>query len=301
MPGYAVQWMEVEGPLYDESTGAGYRLLFGDLPMKRLEAGQTGVMLEVGAPRSRNGRRGGFGGRGRVAAEAEAAAADARTARSGRRSGDGESAAGRGAIAARRSCSAPIAGRWRKPMCNASSPCSTISSSRASALPNPCSRPTRRCSSSPGFLFVEEKPGRLDDYALASRLSYFLWNSEPDDALRALAARGELRRPEVLRAQTERLLNDPKSRRFVEAFTDYWLDLRKIDDTSPSTTLYNDYELDDPLKLAALEETRLFVAELLRADLPARNIVDSDFTFLNERLAEHYGMPGVQRREDAAR
>jgi hypothetical protein len=70
--------------------------------------------------------------------------------------------------------------------------------------------------------------------------------------------------------------------------------MRKLDDTSPSTTLYNDYELDDPLKLAALEETRLFVEELLRADLPARNIVDSDFTFLNERLAEHYLVPGVQ-------
>ena len=97
----------------------------------------------------------------------------------------------------------------------------------------------------------------------------------------------------MLRAQTERMLDDPKSRRFVEAFTDYWLDLRKIDDTSPSTTLYNDYELDDPLKLAALEETRLFFAELLRADLPARNIVDSDFTFLNERLADHYGIRGV--------
>jgi hypothetical protein len=66
-----------------------------------------------------------------------------------------------------------------------------------------------------------------------------------------------------------------------------------MDDTSPSTTLYNDYELDDPLKLATLEETRLFVEELLRADLPAQNIVASDFTFLNERLAEHYGVPGI--------
>ena len=89
------------------------------------------------------------------------------------------------------------------------------------------------------------------------------------------------------------MLDDPKARRFVEAFTDYWLDLRKIDDTSPSTTIYNDYELDDPLKLAAVEETRLFFAELLRTDLPARNIIDSDFTFLNERLADHYGIAGV--------
>jgi hypothetical protein len=147
--------------------------------------------------------------------------------------------------------------------------------------------------SSPAFLFTDERPGRLDDYALASRLSFFLWNSEPDESLRSLAARGELHRPETLRAQTERLLNDPKSMRFIEAFTDYWLDIRKIDDTSPSTTLYNDYELDDPLKLAAVEETRLFVAEMLRADLPVRNIVHSDFTFLNERLANHYGVPGV--------
>jgi hypothetical protein len=69
--------------------------------------------------------------------------------------------------------------------------------------------------------------------------------------------------------------------------------LRKADDTSPSTTLYNDYELDDSLKLAALEETRLYVAELFRADLPASNVVSSDFTFLNERLAQHYGIPGV--------
>jgi hypothetical protein len=121
----------------------------------------------------------------------------------------------------------------------------------------------------------------------------FLWNSEPDAELRALADRGELHQPEVLRGQAERSLNDPKSTRFVEAFTDYWLDLRKLDDTSPSSTLYNDYELDDPLKQAALEETRLFVEELLRKDLPARSIVDSDFTFLNERLAEHYGIPGI--------
>ena len=105
----------------------------------------------------------------------------------------------------------------------------------------------------------------------------------------------------MLRAETERLLNDPKSRRFVDAFPDYWLDLRKIDDTSPSATIYNDYELDEPLKTAALDETQLFFAELLRADLPARNIVASDFTYLNERLAKHYGIPGVSGRADAAR
>ena len=104
---------------------------------------------------------------------------------------------------------------------------------------------------------------------------------------------GELHQPAVLRAETERLLNDPRAARFVEAFTDYWLDLRKIDDTSPSSSLYNDYEMDDPLKLAALDETRMFFAELVRGDLPARHVVNSNFTFLNGRLATHYGLPGV--------
>jgi hypothetical protein len=147
---------------------------------------------------------------------------------------------------------------------------------------------------SPGFVFLEEKPGRLDPMALATRLSLFLWDSTPDAALRGRAESGELLRPEVLRAETERLLEDPRANRFVEAFTDYWLDLRKVDDNSPSSTLYNDYELDDPLKLAAIDETRLFVAELVRRDLPARNIVASDFTFLNERFARHYGIDGVR-------
>ncbi len=83
----------------------------------------------------------------------------------------------------------------------------------------------------------------------------------------------------------------------MDAFTDYWLDLRKIDDTSPSTTLYNDYELDEPLKAAALEETRLYVARMFHENLPARVIVDSDFSFLNERLATHYQIPGVMGAE----
>ncbi len=74
--------------------------------------------------------------------------------------------------------------------------------------------------SSPGFLFVEETPGKLDPYALATRLTLFLWNSEPGERLRDLAQRGEISDPETLRAETERLLDDPKARRFVEAFTD---------------------------------------------------------------------------------
>ncbi len=147
---------------------------------------------------------------------------------------------------------------------------------------------------SPEFLCLEEKPGKLDDFAIASRLSFFLWNSPPDDELRALAANHTLHQPAVLDAQVDRLLNDSKSRRFVDAFLDYWLDLRKIVGTAPDSTLYGDYYLDDSLTESAAAESQLYFAELVRGDLPARDVVASDFAILNERLATHYGIAGVE-------
>ena len=147
---------------------------------------------------------------------------------------------------------------------------------------------------SPGFLVLEENPGTLDGPALASRLSYFLWNSPPDDTLRDLAASGKITEPAVILAQTERLLDDPKSKRFVNAFLDYWLDLRKIEATSPDSNLYPDYYLDDLLTESAVSETQLFFAEMVRSNLPSRLVIDSNFTFVNERLADHYGIPGVK-------
>jgi hypothetical protein len=147
---------------------------------------------------------------------------------------------------------------------------------------------------SPGFLYLEEQPGRLDSYALASRLSYFLWNGPPDPELRRIAADGSMERPDVLRAQTNRLLDDPRSRDFVNAFLDYWLDLRKIGDTTPDQTLYPEYYLDDLLTESALQETQLFFRCLLQRNLPARNIVQSNFTMLNSHLARHYGLPPVE-------
>ena len=147
---------------------------------------------------------------------------------------------------------------------------------------------------SPAFVTLEERPGRLDDHALASRLGFFLWNSPPDAALRELAARGALRKTASLRAQADRLLADPRSQRFIDAFLGYWLDLRKVSNTSPDEVLYPDYYLDDYLVESAEAETRAFFAELLRNDLPARNLVASDFVMINERLAAHYGLPGVE-------
>ncbi len=142
---------------------------------------------------------------------------------------------------------------------------------------------------SPKFVCLEEKPGKLDQASFASRLSYFLWNSEPDAELRV----AELSKPEVLHQQVERLLDSERSRRFVDAFLDYWLDLRKANATSPDATLYPDYYLDDLLVESAVQETQLFFAELLKQNLPAQNIVSSDFAMLNERLATHYDLPAV--------
>ena len=111
---------------------------------------------------------------------------------------------------------------------------------------------------SPAFVTLEERPGPLDDHALASRLSYFLWNSEPDATLRALADQGALHNPKVLAAQTDRMLADPRAQRFVDAFLDYWLDLRKTDNTSPDETLYPDYYLDDyPHRVVRRGDARL--------------------------------------------
>jgi hypothetical protein len=147
--------------------------------------------------------------------------------------------------------------------------------------------------SSPGFLYLAEKPGKLDDTALAERLSYFLWNSCPDAELRQLAEQGRLHDPDTLNVQTERLLNDPRSQRFVNAFLDYWLDLRFIADTAPDTELYPEYQLDDLLVESMTAETQTFFAEMIRRNLGATNLVASGFAMINERLAKLYGIPGV--------
>ncbi len=152
---------------------------------------------------------------------------------------------------------------------------------------------------SPQFLFFHEKSpqegGKLDDFALASRLSYFLWSSMPDEELFRLASDQKLHQPAVLRQQVERLLKDDKAAAFTREFTGQWLSLRAIDATMPDRTLYPEY--DDSLKSAMLKETNLFFNEVLTQDLPLTSFVASDFTFLNERLAKHYGIPGVEGME----
>lgn len=152
--------------------------------------------------------------------------------------------------------------------------------------------PVKAMLSSPMFLYHAGDPGRLDDFALATRLSYFLWKTCPDEDLFDLAAAGRLSEPEVLTAQVDRLLDDDRSNRFVGDFLDQWIDLKKIDATTPDDQLYPEY--DDLLREAMLAESRLFFGELVRENLSAANLIDSGFTFLNRRLAEHYGIDAVE-------
>ena len=144
---------------------------------------------------------------------------------------------------------------------------------------------------SPEFLFLDEPNHRLRGDALAARLSYFLWSSMPDAELQSLARSGKLANSATLRNQVERMLKDEKGTAFTENFTGQWLDLREINFTEPDANLYP--EFDELLRISMLRETELFFQEILAQDLSVTTFVDSDFTFLNERLARHYQIPGV--------
>ena len=144
----------------------------------------------------------------------------------------------------------------------------------------------------PDSLCVVENPGRLTEFALASRLSYFLWNSTPDEELLEVARNGKLSDPQVLRAQTERLLRDEKSERFVKDFLDQWLGLWGIDNTTPDKDLYPEY--DDLLKFSSVVETQATFRHMLDKNLSVRDFVAPRWGMLNDRLTRHYGIPGVE-------
>lgn len=148
---------------------------------------------------------------------------------------------------------------------------------------------------SPQFLLVNREPV-VDEYTLASRLSYFLWSTMPDDELLRLAGEGKLSDSKVRHDQVERMLKDPRSEQFVSNFIGQWLDQRDIEFTTPDKKLYP--EFDELLQAAMLAETRGFFTHVLENDLSVLNFADSDTTVLNERLASHYGIPGVKGHEN---
>ncbi len=147
----------------------------------------------------------------------------------------------------------------------------------------------------PQFLLFDEKPGKLDDYALATRLAYFLWSAPPDDELLLQAAARKLAQPGMLRAQTERMLTSPKAQGFTRNFLGQWLDIRNIDATRPDGSLYPDY--DESLKVSMVAETEAFFNEILQKNLSVSNFINSDFVMINRRLADHYNIPNVAGQE----
>ncbi|MBV8842955.1 MAG: DUF1592 domain-containing protein, partial [Bryobacterales bacterium] len=150
------------------------------------------------------------------------------------------------------------------------------------------------------FVFRKEaepanlKPGtkyRITDVELASRLSFFLWSSIPDDELLNLAAQNRLHDPAVLEQQVKRMLADSKSDQLVLNFAGQWLSLRALPTVSPVTALFPDF--DDNLREAMRKETEMFVDSIVHEDRPVTELLDGNYTFLNERLAKHYGIPGI--------
>ena len=152
--------------------------------------------------------------------------------------------------------------------------------------------PLRAILSAPPFLFHGGEDGALDDFALATRLSYFLWRSMPDAELFELAGQGRLSNPKILAAQVDRMLDDSKSDRFVRDFAGQAYRLYELKATAPDGALYPEY--DDQLGQAMAKETELFLTEVISENLGASELIDADFTFVNRRLAEHYGITGIE-------
>jgi hypothetical protein len=154
--------------------------------------------------------------------------------------------------------------------------------------------------SSPSFLFRDEKdppgvaPGTLyavDDLSLASRLSYFLWSGPPDDELLALAEKGKLHETGTYHAQVKRMLADPRANALVDNFAAQWLYLRNLKSTHPDVEQFPDF--DDNLRQAMRRETELLFEHVMREDRPISELMTANYTFLNERLAKHYGVPDI--------
>ncbi len=261
-PGLVVQWVEMEGPLGDAWPPPSYRLLFGDMPQ---------------APVPNNP------GRREVVSQQPLADAEAILRKFTRR-------------AFRRAVTdediQPFLDRVRAKLDEGYSFERALRVGLKSVLV------------SPDFLFLREnirpagdlgdlaRPATLNEFALASRLSYFLWSSMPDEDLLQLAEQGKLSRPETLREQVERMLRDPKAKAFTENFAGQWLGLREIDATAPDRQLYPEY--DQILRWSMTKEVYLFFEEVLQNDLSLTNFVSSNFSMINERLANHYGIPGVE-------
>ena len=156
-------------------------------------------------------------------------------------------------------------------------------------LPRGAGRPAQgECAGGPSRTGIEP----IGEYELASRLSYFFWSSMPDETLFRLAGEGKLRSQEVLAGEVRRMIVDPRARALVDNFAGQWLQIRNLRAFNPDRDRFPGF--DEPLRQAMFRETELFFAEIMREDRSILDLLDADFTYMNERLARHYGIPGVK-------
>lgn len=275
-PGIACDYLDIEGPLHDAWPPRSHKLLFGDLPISEFKAADQPT---VRAPKRKLDRQDMGCGKNRPD---------------------------------------PVKGTWTV---HSTDPLADADRLLGAFLPRAFRRPVeaetrkryvdrvaerlkagdcfeaamrwayRAALTSPDFLYLIEPDGKLDAHALASRLSYFFWRSLPDERLTKLADAGSLREAKTLHAEIDRLLQDARSQRFIEDFLGQWLKLRNIATNDPDRKLYP--EFSPYLQDSMVAETRAYFRELLDKDLDAAHIVRSDFAMLNEKLAVHYGIPGV--------
>lgn len=279
VPGIAVEWIEIEGPMNDQWPPASHRALFDDLPVKvwTPELGIPKPTQQVwprGNPRSEPADIYGERGQNRpiVYVESKNPTADAE-----------------------RLLRTFLRKAFRRPVLDAEVAEYTAKVKArldaGAAFEDAMRTAYREALTSPEFLFIREPAGKLDDHALASRLSYFLWNTLPDEEISTLADEKKLSQPEVLLAQAKRMLADKRSQQFVEDFLGQWLMLREIGATQPDRKMYPEFM--PWLQDAMLAEARAYFSELLKNNLGINTLVQSDFAYLNEPLARLYGVDGV--------
>ena len=280
-PGIATDWLEVEGPLFDEWPPESHKRLFADLPIKEFDAAQ-GIQSPRRVPTQQAVHR--------SWPEMSDLPPEEQTLKV-----YSVSAANVKEDAARLS-ERFLARAFRRPV-PPDEVQRYVALVESRIAEKECFEDAMRYAykaalTSGSFLFRVEKPGKLDDTALAVRLAGWLWNSTPDDELLALGRQDKLHLPKALDAEIERMLQDPRSDRFVADFLDQWLRLRDIDSTDPDSQLYPEFHVY--LKDSMVAESRAFLRELIDKDLPISNVVASDFLMMNERLAEHYRFIGPQ-------
>lgn len=275
-PGIVVDWLDVEGPLYEAWPPTSHRVLFGDLPIALFPAKEPGHARppsryrppQLGAGMNRPDPEPGL-----WTVQSESPLQDAE-----------------------RLLSSFLPRLFRKPVPrDVTADYLAIVNQRielGDCFEDAMRTAFRSALVSPDFLFhIEDAPDERTEFSLASRLSYFLWNSLPDERLSELASQGELAQPATLHREVERMLADPRSNRFINDFIGQWLKLNQIGATDPDKKLYP--EFSPYLQDAMVAETRAYFQELIDRDLNASHLLKSEFVMVNEKLAVHYGIPGV--------